>query len=83
MIDDELLQILACPATHQPLRVATADELARVNEGIRAGTCKNVDGAAVAGELVEGLVREDATVLYAVRDEIPVLLVEEGILLTS
>jgi uncharacterized protein YbaR (Trm112 family) len=31
MIDPELLALLRCPETKQPLRVATAEELARVN----------------------------------------------------
>jgi uncharacterized protein YbaR (Trm112 family) len=31
MIDPELLALLCCPETKQPLRIATAEELARVN----------------------------------------------------
>lgn len=81
MIDKELLEILACPANRTPLRVATADELARVNARVAAGTCTNVGGAKVEASLTEGLVREDGAVLYAVRDDIPVLLIDEGITL--
>ena len=31
MIDPELLTLLRCPETKQPLRIATPEELARVN----------------------------------------------------
>ena len=81
MIDKDLLEILACPETHQPLREASADELAAVNAKIAAGGAKNVGGNAVEGELEGGLVREDGQVLYPIREEIPVLLVDEGIAL--
>ena len=81
MIDKELLEILACPATRQPLRLATADELARVNAAIGAGNLTNVGGAKVEAALTAGLVREDGAVVYAIREDIPVLLIDEGIAL--
>ena len=79
MIDPSLLELLACPETHQPLRVADGDLLARVNARIEAGDCKNVGGEAVERALEAGLVREDGRIVYAVRDDIPVLLIDEGI----
>lgn len=79
MIDPELLEILVCPETHQPLRLADEALVQRVNRGIAAGRAKNVAGEAV-GEAVEGgLVRADGRILYPVREGIPVLLVEEGL----
>ena len=78
MIDPELLSILVCPATRQPLHEASAEEVAAVNERIRAGQQTNVAGNQVAMEIDGGLVREDGQILYAVRDEIPVLLAAEG-----
>ncbi len=79
MIDKELLAILACPETHQPLALADAALLQRVNARISAGGVKNVGGAAVSEPLTAGLVREDKRIVYPVRDEIPVLLIDEGI----
>lgn len=79
MIDKELLTILVCPETHQPLREAEPALLAKVNEAIRAGKCYNRAGALVADILTEALVREDAKILYPIRDRMPVLLIDEGI----
>jgi len=79
VIDKELLAILACPETHQPLAVADAALLARVNARIAAGGAQNVGGAAVTEPLVAGLVRSDGRIVYPIRDEIPVLLIDEGI----
>ncbi len=79
MIDKELLAILACPETHQPLAEASRELLARVNARIARGEQKNVGGDTVSDALEEGLVREDGRIVYPVREGIPVLLVEEGL----
>lgn len=81
MIDKELLAILACPATHQPLAEADAELVRRVNAAITGGTQKNVGGETVREAIEGGLVREDRKIVYPIRDGIPVLLVEEGLLL--
>jgi uncharacterized protein YbaR (Trm112 family) len=75
----DLVEILVCPETKQPVRLATAPELASVNEKIRAGTLRNRGGEAVKSELAEALIREDGRILYPVDDGIPVMLVEESI----
>jgi uncharacterized protein YbaR (Trm112 family) len=78
-VSDELLEILVCPETKQPVSLAPAELLARLNERIRAGDLRNRGGEAVKKELAEGLVREDGAVLYPIDDDIPVMLVEESI----
>lgn len=83
MIDKDLLQILACPESHQPLTEATADELARINALIEAKGFKNKGGADVEQALEAGLVREDKQVIYPIREGIPVLLVDEGLALPA
>jgi len=79
MIDKELLEILACPATYQPLAVASDEVVQALNARIAAGGVTNAGGAPVTEPLEGGLVRQDGAVVYPIRDRIPVLLVDEGI----
>ena len=79
LIDPELLEILACPETHQSLALADDALLAEVNAKISAGGCKNVGGGDVADPIEGGLVREDKKIVYPIRDAIPVLLIDEGL----
>ena len=79
MVDSSLVAILACPETHQPVRVADEATVSKVNAAIAAGSLKNRDGVAVSDRIDTGLVREDGAYLYPVRDDIPVMLIGEGI----
>lgn len=79
MIDKQLLEILACPATYQSLAEAPAELVARLNTAIRAGGVKNVGGEALTAPLEAGLVRKDGGLVYPIKDGIPVLLVNEGV----
>jgi len=78
-IDPELLSLLACPESRQPLAEAGSELLEKVNAAIAAGGFKNIGGVEVGQALEAGLVREDGTIIYPVRDGIPVLLAEEGL----
>ena len=79
MVDPELLEILVCPETHQPVRPAETEVLDRLNQAIRAGGVTNRGGGAVATAVDEGLVREDDKILYPVREDIPIMLIDEAI----
>lgn len=79
MIDQSLLDILVCPETKQPLRVADAELLARLNASVHEGSVTTQGGERVTGTISEGLVREDGAVLYPVRDDIPIMLINESI----
>ncbi len=81
MIDDRLLESLVCPKDRKPLAVADSSLLSRLNRAIAAGWVKNHGGRAVEQPLEAALVRKDRTLLYPIIDEIPVLLVDEGIAL--
>jgi uncharacterized protein YbaR (Trm112 family) len=79
VIRQELLEILADPETKTPLSRADAALLAQLNELISRGQLRNRDGEIVVDPLEEGLVREDGTLLYPVREDIPIMLVGEAI----
>ncbi len=79
MVDQQLLDILVCPETKQPLRVADAETLRRLNEAIGRGAVVSRGGRKLEEPVSEGLVREAGDVLYPIRDEIPIMLVDEAI----
>ncbi len=78
-VSPELLEILVCPETKQPVHLAGDDVLSKLNAEIEAGNLRNRGGDAVSKRVEEALVREDGKVLYVVDDSIPVMLIEESI----
>lgn len=78
-MDRKLLDILACPATRQPLSALEARGLDALNAAILAGGVHRIDEAPQAEPLREALVTRDRKLAYRIDDGIPVLLVEEGI----
>lgn len=79
--DLSCLSILCCPETQQSLAVADGALLDRVNQGISRGILVNVGQKLVPDQIEAGLVRADQKVIYPIRENIPVLLIEEGIAL--
>jgi uncharacterized protein len=65
-VDEELLKILCCPLTRQPLHLADGDALSEAS-------------AKIARPLREGLIREDGRMVYPISNGIPLLTPEEGI----
>jgi len=78
-VSPELVEILVCPETKQPVAMASDDILAQVNERVSAGSLRNRGGEKVEKAVSEALVREDGKILYPVDDGIPVMLIEESI----
>jgi uncharacterized protein YbaR (Trm112 family) len=78
-MDRKLLDILACPATRQPLAMLDTRGLQALNEAIRNGGVTRIDGSVQAEPLREALVTRDRKRVYRIDDGIPVLLVEEAI----
>ncbi len=78
-IDPELLEILVCPETGQPLTVASAELLERLNATVEDGSAVTRGGEAVTQPVTEGLVREDGRVLYPIRQGIPIMLIDESV----
>jgi len=78
-IDKDLLAILCCPETKQPVSLADLSLVKKLNEAIGCGGLKNKGGKPVLEQLDGGLVRADRKILYPIRENIPVMLIEEGI----
>jgi uncharacterized protein YbaR (Trm112 family) len=78
-IDPELLEILVCPESHQPVKPANPELLATLNTRIKGGGVKNHQGDTVGKAVEEGLVREDGKCLYLIEDGIPNMLIDERI----
>jgi uncharacterized protein YbaR (Trm112 family) len=78
-VSQDLLDILVCPETKQPVSLASAALLDELNEKIDSGTLRNRGGSVVKQRILEGLRRQDGKVLYVVDDGIPVMLIEESI----
>jgi uncharacterized protein YbaR (Trm112 family) len=78
-INEQLLEILRCPATKAPLRPLTSDEVTALNARIENEEVTYQDGSAVDKPLEEGLVTEDGATVYRIDENIPVMLIEMGI----
>ena len=78
-LSPDLLEILRCPDDRTPLKLAEPDMLEKLNAAIEAGSIKNKEGKAVSEKVDAGLLREDGKIVYPVRDDIPVLLIDEGL----
>ncbi|MEO6227792.1 MAG: Trm112 family protein [Thermomonas sp.] len=78
-MDRKLLDILACPASRQPLAMLDRAGLDALNHAIANGNVRRMDDAVQSEPLREALLTRDRKTIYRIDDGIPVLLVEEGI----
>lgn len=78
-VDDFLLEILVCPETKERVRLADGDTLGKLNDLVKKGRLKNRAGDPIKERMEAALVRDDGRFAYPVRDDIPVMLVDEGI----
>lgn len=79
MVDAELLKILVCPENKTPVVLAEDGLIAAANAAIEAKTLKNRAGALIEERIDAGLVREDKAYMYPIRDDIPIMLIDEAI----
>ncbi len=77
--DKDLLAILCCPETKQPVSLADPTLVRRLNEAVTDGTLRNKATKLVSEQLDGGLLRADQKILYPIRENIPVMLIDEGI----
>jgi uncharacterized protein YbaR (Trm112 family) len=79
MVDKELLDILCCPETKEDVTLVTGNLIDTINKKIEAGEIKNRAGNLVEETMESGFMRKDKKFLYSVRDDIPIMLIDEAI----
>ncbi len=79
MIKKELLDILCCPETQQGLFLAEVRLIEKINQRVEKGHVKNRAGEVLTQKIEAGLIRTDKKYLYPVRNDIPVMLLDEAI----
>lgn len=79
MVDSKLLDILCCPETKQDLTLVDAAIIKKINKLIQDGALKNRAGETIKENIDAGLLREDRQFLYPIREDIPIMLIDEGI----
>ena len=82
-IDAHLLDIICCPVTRLPLEVMSGKTLRALNRRIEQSRLVGRDGTVLTEPLSEALVTRDGKLAYPVRDGIPVLLEDSGIVLSQ
>ena len=84
MIDEELLKVIACPETKQDLVLAEPELVEKINNLIEKRELLNRSGQQVAEKIDGGLIqKDDRNYLYPIRDDIPILLIDESISLDT
>jgi uncharacterized protein YbaR (Trm112 family) len=79
MVDQELLDMLCCPETKEDVSLAESGLVEKLNARIDAGQLKNRGGEIVKEKMDSGLIRADRKVLYPIREDIPIMLIDEAI----
>lgn len=79
MVDAELLKILVCPEDKTPVTVVDDETIQKANAAIEQKKLKNRAGTLIEEKIDGGLMREDKAYLYPIRDDIPIMLIDEAI----
>ena len=78
-IDKEWVAIYRCPETLQTVSVADSSLIQRLNDAVIRGSLQTKGNKPVSTQLEGGLIREDQQILYPIREDIPDMLIENGI----
>ena len=82
-INQELIDILVCPETKQSLTPAEPNEVADINQRIARGELATRRGTSVREPIDGALIRADRQYFYPIRDDIPIMLIDEAIALAG
>ncbi|MFK5924953.1 MAG: hypothetical protein QM496_22460 [Verrucomicrobiota bacterium] len=78
-ISPDLINILRCPESQQSLSLADPELLDKLNHDIDQKQLKNHVGDLIEEPLEAGLIRADHQRLYPVKDDFPIMLIDEAI----
>ena len=82
-IDQSLLDNLVCPETKLPVTLADDSFVKKINTAIKEGKIQNRGNQKVTQKIDGALVRSDKKLFYPIRQDIPIMLVDESIELES
>jgi uncharacterized protein YbaR (Trm112 family) len=74
-----LLEIVSCPETQKPLKLADGALMERLNASIDKGKLRDKAGRVVGPRLQAALLRDDGELVYPVWDNMPDLMVDAAI----
>ncbi|MEX0999896.1 MAG: Trm112 family protein [Thermodesulfobacteriota bacterium] len=84
MISEDLLNVIACPETKQDLVIAGDDLVEKINLLIESGELLDRAKQQVTEKIDGGFIqKDDQNYLYPIRDDIPILLIDESISLEN
>lgn len=78
-ISKDLLDILCCPDTKEDVHLISNEKVEIINKAITAGVVKIRNGEVETHSIDSGLLRADGKYLYPIRDDIPIMLIDEAI----
>ncbi|MDH5716421.1 MAG: hypothetical protein OEZ22_02150 [Spirochaetia bacterium] len=78
-MDNELLKILVCPLTKNKLEKASKSIIDKLNAEISLKKIKDISGELITESLTDGLFEPKNKVFYIIKDDIPILIYENGI----
>jgi uncharacterized protein YbaR (Trm112 family) len=82
-MNNQLLSILCCPETKQELVLLNKEKITLINRAISAGDVTSRNGKKVIAKIDGALLRSDKVWLYPIREDIPIMLIDEAINFSS
>ena len=79
MIDKTLLDIICCPETKEDVTLADSVLVEKINKGIEKGVIVNRGGQTVNEKIEGALIRSDKAIVYPIKQDIPIMLIDEAI----
>jgi uncharacterized protein YbaR (Trm112 family) len=79
VIRSEVIEILRCPETHQKLALAAPALIEKLNARIAGGQLRNRAGKIIEKPLEGALVCDNGSLVYPVRGNLPIMLIDEAI----